>query len=84
MKKNNNSEISIIKSLVEHYNSMRAFSRYIAEDPADVCNWMKGKKKIQPRAIIKICRLHPEISPNSLNSEIFPEDLKFVFEEVKK
>lgn len=82
----NSKECNFNKSFKElfdsHYKdklSLREFSRLISEDAVDVTRWLKGNVKITPRAVITICRLHPEIIPNELNPYVFPEDLKFEF-----
>jgi hypothetical protein len=69
----------IINDLMPQYSSQREFARAIGEDAADIIRWRYGRSKIKTRAVITLCRLHPEIKPYQLNSEWFPKDLRFVF-----
>jgi len=66
------------KDILDKYESIRALSREINEDPSDISRWRDGVRRISPRAVISICRLHPDVLPNDL-SEIFPADLTFNF-----
>jgi DNA-binding transcriptional regulator YdaS (Cro superfamily) len=69
----------IICQLISKYGSMREFARFVAEDSTDIMRWKTGKRTITPRAVIKICRKHPEILPFELNPDVFPTDLDFNF-----
>ncbi len=71
----------ILKEIIAKYTTMREFCKKIDEDAADVFLWKRGTRKIHPRAVIKICYLHPEIKPYQLNKLVFPKDLKLVFGE---
>ena len=71
----------IINDLISQYASARELARAIGEDSADVIRWRQGKSRIKARAIVTICRLHPEIKPYQLNPDHFPDDLNFVFGE---
>ena len=71
----------IVIDLIEEYDSLRDFARVIGEDPGDVVRWKYGRAKIRPRAVITICRLHPEVPPHRLCPEIFPADLTLKFGE---
>ena len=79
----NTKAVEIINTIIKQYSSFRAFARAISEDGADITRWRANKTKIKARAIVSICRLHPEITPHDLNPNIFPPDLRFVFEENK-
>lgn len=70
---------TIINDLISRYESLRDFSRTIQEDSSDVMRWRFGRSKVRPRAVIKICELHPEIQPHELNADIFPAHLTFKF-----
>ncbi len=71
----------ILSELITQYESMREFSRAIGEDSGDVARWKTEQRKIHPRAVINICRLHPDINPYLLNPGTFPEDLRLQFGE---
>lgn len=71
----------IINHLLTQYSSLREFARAIGEDGADVIRWRYGRSKVKSRAVVAICRLHPDIMPHDLNPEVFPADLKFIFGE---
>lgn len=69
----------ILCDIIEQYNSVREFARAIEEDPADIFRWKAGKRKINPRAVIKIVRLHPEVWPHELNEDVFLHNMTFNF-----
>lgn len=71
----------LINELIDKYPSLRNFARTIREDASDVIRWRYAKAKIHARAVISICRLHPEIIPYQLDSATFPEDLTLKFGE---
>jgi hypothetical protein len=71
--------VEIINELIPLYTSMRDMGRAIGEDGSDIIRWRYGKTKIKARAVIAICRLHPEITPHQLNPDIFPADLRLTF-----
>ncbi len=74
--------MQIIEVLISKNKSMRAFARLIAEDPADIHRWRRGKSQIKVRAIVSICRLCSEktgLKPFDLNPDLFPDDLEFKF-----
>jgi len=73
--------IKTISALLEKHESMRAFSRIIGEDSADVSRWKTGHKEVSVRAVISICRIFG-VKPSDLNS-VFPTDLEFVFKKSK-
>ena len=73
----------IINELISKYPTAREFARAIGEDGADIIRWRMGRSKVKGRAVIAICRLHPEIRPHDLNPEWFPADLSFFFGENK-
>ncbi len=81
-KMKNKSSSDIINDLLTSYSTSREFARAIKEDPADIVRWRSGRSPVKPRAVIQICRLYPEIKPNSLNP-IFPEDIYFEFKDTK-
>ena len=70
---------AILTDLITNFGTARDFSRHISEDSADVIRWKNGDHKINARAVIKICRLFPEITPYSLNRHVFPKDLQLIF-----
>ena len=69
----------IIEHLLKKYPTAREFARSIKEDAADITRWRTGLSNIKPRAVVSICRLHPEIKPYQLNENIFPRELTFTF-----
>ncbi len=71
----------IINELANRHASLREFARSIGEDGTDVMNWRNGKRKVRPRAVIKICELYPEYKPHDLNPDIFPANLTLNFGE---
>lgn len=73
--------VEIFNGVLNQYPTSRAFARIIGEDAADVIRWRFGRSKIRPRAVIQICKLHPEIKPYELNAEVFPKDLIFMWSE---
>lgn len=73
------SPADIINELLDKAPTSRDFARSINEDAADIIRWRYGRSKIKPRAVIAICRLHPELRPHDLNPDIFPADLSFFF-----
>ena len=73
--------MEIINKLLESYKTSREFARVIGEDAADITRWKFGRCQIKPRAVINICRHHPDLSPHDLNPDVFPADLKFNFGE---
>lgn len=75
-------QTEIINKLLEQYKTSREFARVIGEDAADVIRWRYNRCKIKPRAVINICRHHPEITPHQLNPDVFPQDLRFSFGEL--
>lgn len=68
-----------LNNIIDTYSSIREFSRSIGEDYSDVQRWRWGERKINPRAVVSICRLHPEIKPYDLNPYVFPDGLIFKF-----
>ena len=73
--------IKTLNALIEKHESMRAFSRLIGEDSADVSRWKGGHKEITVRAVISICRIFGS-KPSDFNP-IFPTDIEFVFKKSK-
>lgn len=73
----------IINHLIKKHKTSRAFARLINEDASDILRWRLGRTHIKARAVVAICKLHPEIKPYDLNGDIFPPDLRFTFEELK-
>lgn len=73
----------ILDYLISLHPSMRKFAHFINEDQGDISRCKSGCKNIGSRMTISICRKYPDISPNDLNPDIFPEDLKFVFKSKK-
>ncbi len=73
----------ILQGIVDQYKSVREFARAIQEDPADIFRWKAGKRKINPRAVINIVKLHPELSAHDLNPETFEFGLTFNFGDAK-
>lgn len=71
----------ILETILKDYKSIREFARMIEIDPADVHRWRSGKRKIHPRAVINIVRLHPDLSAHDLNPTVFEEGLTFNFKE---
>lgn len=69
----------ILCNIISDYKSVREFARAIEEDPADIFRWKVGKRKINPRAVIKIVRLYPDIEPHDLNSDVFLKGMTFNF-----
>ena len=69
----------LLCDIISQYKSVREFARAIEEDPADIFRWKVGKRKINPRAVIKIVRLHPEISAHDLNNDVFLKGMTFNF-----
>lgn len=74
----------VIEDLITKYGSARAFARAISEDSSDVLRWCKGIRPVSPRAVVKICELHPEILPYELNPGVFPFSVDLVFNKEKK
>ena len=68
----------IMKKIMEGFNSIRAFARYINEDPSDVSRWLHGERKLHPRVVIKMCRMF-DCNAHDLRDDIFPSDVKIVF-----
>lgn len=68
-----------LNDLISQYPSVREFSRAIGEDASDVVKWRYSKCAIRVRAVISICRIHPNIKPHDLNPLWFPADLDFKF-----
>ncbi len=71
----------ILGDLIAQYPSLREFARVIREDGRDIGIWRSDKRRITPRAVIKICELHPDIKPHDLNPDIFPANLTLHFGE---
>lgn len=71
--------IKLLNSIIEQYKSIREFARAIEEDPADIFRWRANKRKINPRAVIKIVRSHPEVDPYELNNDVFLKGMTFNF-----
>lgn len=69
----------LLCDIISQYKSVREFARAIEEDPADIFRWKVGKRKINPRAVIKIVRLHPDVYAYDLNSDVFPRGMTFNF-----
>jgi hypothetical protein len=69
----------VINELITRYSTSREFAHAIGEDAADIIRWRYGKCRIKARAVVNICRLHPDIQPHQLNPDWFPEDLTFTF-----
>lgn len=65
----------ILNDVISWYPSLREFARAIQEDSRDVAIWRSGKRKVSPRAVIKICALHPAYKPYDLNPDVFPANL---------
>ncbi len=74
----------IINELIKQYSSLREFARAIHEDASDVMRWRYGRARVTPRAVIKICELHPVYLAHELNPDIFPHNLALYFTEVSK
>lgn len=72
----------ILNELIAKYNTARDFARAINEHASDIIRWRYGKCAIKMRAVVSICRLHPEIKPHDLNKD-FPADLTLVFGDKK-
>ena len=70
---------TLLCNIISQYKSVREFARAIEEDPADIFRWKVGKRKINPRAVIKIVRLHPEIAAHDLNNDVFLKGMTFNF-----
>lgn len=68
----------IIKSLISKYESTRAFSETIGEDPSNVRRWAIGKYHPTLRAVITICRMFRKVKPQDLYPSL-PSDLSFKF-----
>lgn len=73
--------VQIISDLLLQYQSMRNFGRAIQEDASDILRWKHGRK-VKARAVVTINRIHG-ISPYDLRPDLFPRELKFVYEEMK-
>lgn len=73
------SAVTVLNSVISEYKTIREFSRAIEEDPADVFRWRAGKRKINPRAVVSIVKLHPDVKPHDLNPAIFEKGLTFKF-----
>lgn len=71
--------IELLNGIIGQYRSIREFARAIEEDPADIFRWRAGKRKINPRAVIKIVREHPHIMAHELNSDVFLKGMTFNF-----
>lgn len=69
----------LLCDIISNYKSIREFARAIEEDPADIFRWKAGKRKINPRAVVKIVRLHPIIMPHDLNNDVFLKGMTFNF-----
>ena len=80
----NPATIELLLKIMSGYSSIREFARCIGEDAMDVMRWRKGKRKINPRAVISICRLHNDIDPWQLNPAVFPDNLTLKFKERKR
>ncbi len=77
--KNTELSIKLLNGIISQYKTIREFARTIEEDPADIFKWRAGTRKINPRAIIKIVKLHKTIQPHDLNADVFPKGLSFKF-----
>lgn len=73
--------ITLLNSIIGEYKTIREFARNIEEDPADIFRWRAGKRKINPRAVIQIVRLHPKVNAHDLNPDVFPKGITFNFKE---
>ena len=71
--------VEILNDVIGEYKSVREFARSIEEDPADIFRWKVGKRKINPRAVIKIVQRHPKIKAHDLNCDVFPRGISFNF-----
>lgn len=71
----------IVNELIALYPSASEFSRKIGENKTDVLRWRHGRMKLSARAVVSICRLHPQVRPHQLNPNWFPADLTFIFGE---
>ncbi len=69
----------ILCDIIAEYKSVREFARAIEEDPADIFRWKVGRRKINPRAVIRIVRLHPKVSAHDLNPDVFLKGMTFNF-----
>jgi hypothetical protein len=69
----------LLCNIISEYKSIREFARAIEEDPADIFRWKAGKRKINPRAVIKIVRRHPKIAAHDLNGDVFLKGMTFNF-----
>ncbi len=78
-KKERDKAIGVLNELVERHESIREFARYINEDASDVIRWRSDQTKIKPRAVISMARIYG-IHPFDLRCDLFPDNLKFVFE----
>ena len=74
----------VIDDLISKYGSARKFGLAIGEDSSDILRWKKTQRPVSPRAVIKICELHPEILPYELNPYVFPFNLDFKFSKEEK
>ena len=63
--------------------SLREFAIEFGEHVSDLVKWKGGKKALNPRIIVKVCRLF-NIKPHDLNPDHFPHDLAFVFDNAAK
>lgn len=68
-----------LNGIISGYKTLKEFSRAIEEDSADIFRWRTGRRIINPRAVITIARLHPEVEPHLLNPFVFPSDLTLKF-----
>ncbi len=71
--------MKLLNKIAEEYKSVREFARAIEEDPADIFRWKAGKRKINPRAVVKIVKLHPQVKAHELNSDVFLKGMTFNF-----
>ncbi len=69
----------LLCDIIAEYKSVREFARAIEEDPADIFRWKVGRRKINPRAVIKIVRLHPKVLAHDLNADVFLKGMTFNF-----
>lgn len=70
----------IITDLINKYESQRAFSRVINEDPADVIKWRNAAIAIHVRAALTLIRLF-DIDPHVIRPDLFAEGTKILFKE---
>lgn len=69
-----------IENIIESRESMRELGRFIEEDISDISRWKSGILKIKIHAVVKICQKFNIDQPSIFRPDIFPDNLKFIFE----